>query len=338
MTFEHFIGIDVSKDTLDFCVRNQKSILLNTVCTNNKKGINALMRKLRKLTDFEMTSSLFCLEHTGIYNNHLVECLCTMKATIWIESALRIKQSQGMLRGKNDKTDAERIAFYAYTYRDQIKIWEPQREEVLKMKKLITIRERIIKLIKQINFPLKENQQFESKAYNKIEERLFKAPLLALKKQLSEVENQIKQIIKQDTELKRTTELITSISGIGLITAVNVIVASNEFKSISDPQKFACYSGVAPFEYQSGTSIRGKTKVSQLANKKIKTLLHLAAMAAISKAGELQDYFLRKTSEGKNKMSTLNAVRNKLIRRIFAVVKRGAPYEKNIPNNAWILA
>lgn len=332
MTFQHFIGIDVSKDTLDFCVRNQSGILLSNVCTNNKKGVNSMIRKIRSIKDFKTEHALFCMEHTGIYNNCLIDFLSRLNAKIWLESALRIKQSQGMLRGKSDRVDAERIALYAYTYRDQTTFFKPQREAVVKLKKLIVARERIVKLIKQINVPLNENKLFATKDEIALERQLFKAPLNALKKQLLEVEKHIKRTIAEDEELKRVSNLIQSVNGIGLIISINIIVATNEFQSITDPQKFACYSGLAPFEHRSGTSIRGRSKVSNLANKKNKTLFHLAAMAAISKAGELQDYYHRKVQEGKNKMSVLNAVRNKLVRRIFAVVKRGTPYEKYYVN------
>jgi len=122
---------------------------------------------------------------------------------------------------------------------------------------------------------------------------------------------------------------MTSIPGIGPATTIEVLVATNELQTITEPKKPACHAGVAPFEYRSGTSIRGKTKVSQHARKRLKYLFHLAAMSAIRVKGELQDYYQRKVKEGKNKMLVLNAVRNKLIHRLYAVVKRGEKYDKN---------
>ena len=124
-------------------------------------------------------------------------------------------------------------------------------------------------------------------------------------------------------------QLITSVNGIGFVTASYILVTTNEFINISDPKKYACYSGVVPFEHTSGTSIRGKNRVSQMANKKIKTLLHMAALTAIKMKGEIQDYYLRKVKEGKNKMSILNAIRNKLVLRIFACITQNRVYENN---------
>lgn len=90
-----------------------------------------------------------------------------------------------------------------------------------------------------------------------------------------------------------------------------------------------CHAGVAPFEHRSGSSVRGKTRVSHHARKRLKSLFHLAAMSSIRAKGELRDYYQRKVGEGKNKMLVLNAVRNKIIHRIYAVVRRGEKYDKN---------
>ena len=125
---------------------------------------------------------------------------------------------------------------------------------------------------------------------------------------------------------------MTSVTGVGPVVAVNILVTTDEFKKFETPAQFACYSGVAPFEHTSGKSIRGRSRVSHLANKKIKTLLNLAARAAITAKGELREYYLRKVAQGKNKMSVLNAIRNKIIQRIFCVIKRGTPYQKNYLN------
>lgn len=90
-------------------------------------------------------------------------------------------------------------------------------------------------------------------------------------------------------------------------------------------RKFACYSGIAPFEYQSGTSVHGKTQVSSIANQQVKRMLHLAAMTAIHFDTELREYYIRRQADGKSKMAIINIIRNKLVARVFAVVKRGTP-------------
>nr|WP_242689215.1 IS110 family transposase [Pedobacter sp. SYSU D00535] len=136
-------------------------------------------------------------------------------------------------------------------------------------------------------------------------------------------------MIQSDPQLRRLFDLVTSVPGVGKITATQVIICTNEFKNIDTAKKFACYSGVAPFKKESGM-YKGKTMVSNMANKKVKMLLHLSALVAIRYNQEIKDYYRRKVTEGKkNKMSVINADRNKLILRIFAGVNRDREYEKN---------
>ncbi|KAA6305035.1 hypothetical protein EZS27_043314, partial [termite gut metagenome] len=119
--------------------------------------------------------------------------------------------------------------------------------------------------------------------------------------------------------------------GVGNQVAVKMIVETNAFKDFKHAREFCSHAGVAPFRYDSGTSVRSKSKVSQRADKSIKALLHLAALSVATrkKDGELREYYIRKVAEGKNKMSVLNAVRAKLVLRMFAVIKRNKFYEKN---------
>lgn len=110
------------------------------------------------------------------------------------------------------------------------------------------------------------------------------------------------------------------------------MITTNEFKNIHKAQQYACYAGIAPFEHSSGTSIRGRTRVSHKANKSVKTLLHLAALTAIRYNTDKKNYYNRKIEQGKNKMLVINAVRNKLVHRVFACVTQNRPYEKNNNN------
>ena len=105
-----------------------------------------------------------------------------------------------------------------------------------------------------------------------------------------------------------------------------LITYTNAFTKFKDARKFASFCGIAPFPNSSGTSIRGTTKVSHLANKKIKSLLDLCAKSAIQYNPEMKVYYHKRIEKGKNKMSTINIIRNKIVSRVFAVVKRQTPY------------
>jgi len=140
------------------------------------------------------------------------------------------------------------------------------------------------------------------------------------------VERSLKAILKSDTRLWTTYKLVTGIKGIGLIVASYMIVYTHNFTRFDTWRKFACFSGIAPFDHESGTSVKGKTKVSPIANKRLKTMLHLSAICAIHTDTELKEYYHRRLAEGKPKMSVINIIRNKLVSRAFAVVKRGTPF------------
>ena len=121
-----------------------------------------------------------------------------------------------------------------------------------------------------------------------------------------------------------------SISGFGQVIASKLIVATQGFMRITNPRSLACYSGIAPFEHRSGTSIKGITRVSHLANKDLKKMLHMAALVTIRKGNIMHDYYKRKVAKGKSKMSVINAVRNKLIHILMACIKNDTIYQKKL--------
>ncbi|HCN83495.1 MAG TPA: IS110 family transposase [Sphingobacteriaceae bacterium] len=328
MEFTYFIGTDVSKNELDLAVMRGKTLLFHKEIANKPAAIVAFMKDLGKLADFDLARAVFCMEHTGIYSNHLLAILHSRKALVCLEAATQIKNSLGNIRGKNDKIDAMRIAEYAYKNRECLRLWQPKREVILQLAHLSATRSRLIEAQKALKTPLRETGDFIPKNMAKQNSQLCSKTLHAIETDLAKVEKAISEIIAADQELRRLFSLITSVDGIGKVTAVQIIISTNEFKDIKVPKKFACYSGVAPFTKESGL-FKGKARVSHMANKKVKTLLHLSALSAIRYNLDLKEYYQRKViQEKKNKMSTINAVRNKLILRIFACVNQNRPYEK----------
>lgn len=327
MQFDYFIGIDVSKATLDFAVAKANQVLFHQQVSNDKKGITEFLKVLRQQTKAAMGQCLFCLEHTGIYNNPLLKALHQLSTNIWVERAVHIQESMGMTRGKTDQVDAKRIALFAYKNRDEARLWTPPRTVIVQLDRLTAQRARLVKVIKQLQTPLTDSKGFIDKVERKAEQQACAGSLKALKADLKSADKAILELAQADPELKRLFERVTSIIGISQTTAAEIIVTTNEFKSITDPKKFACYAGVVPFERSSGQR-KGRPQVSHMANKKVKSLLHLGAMSAIQHCTQLKTYYQRKVKEGKNKMLVLNNVRNKLVLRIFACVREDRNYEE----------
>lgn len=123
-TYRYFVGIDVSKDELDFALIESNKALLHLEVSNDNKGINQFIKQAKSQhKDFSIDNTLFCLEHTGIYNNPVLGYLHRKHADIWLEQASQIKLSMGISREKNDKVDAQKIGLYAYKNREDVRLW-----------------------------------------------------------------------------------------------------------------------------------------------------------------------------------------------------------------------
>ena len=328
MNYSFFVGIDISKKTLDFAVRDRNGLLFHIKMDNSMAGLNQFKQEcLAK--NINLRQCLICCEHTGVYSQNILALATENDFSLWLESSLRIKRSLGLQRGKSDKIDAMRISEYAFRYSDQATLWQPERQKISKLRQLVSLRKRLLNAKNTLRVPLDEVADFQDKKLQKEMEKLNRKPIEALEKQIADVEKKIKVLIKEDDSLKHLFEIVTSVDGVGEVVFCEMVIATNEFKLFSCPRKFACYSGIAPFEHSSGTSIRGGTRVSHLANKQMKKLLHMAALSVVSGKGEMANYYHRKVEQGKNKMLVLNAVRNKIIHRVFACIRDNRKYEKN---------
>lgn len=323
----YILGIDVSKKKLDSALTLDGRQFHEVQIENRTKTILAYFRDLKKQLS-SLENLVVCLEHTGVYGQPLLDVLVKNQVKVCVYPAMQIKKSLGITRGKNDRIDAIRIAQYGFKNKGDLTFWRPQRDCIQKLKALLVTRERLVKSRVQLEVPIAECSEFIAPSIRKSMITYCQQALNAIKKDIAHIDAAIKALVRTDNQVCQQRDLATSVSGIGDITALNMIVSTNEFTKICESKKFACYSGVAPFEHRSGSSIRGKTRVSKMANMTLKRLLHLAAMSAIRHNQELQAYYHRKVNAGKNKMSVLNAVRNKLISRVFACIKNQRKYQK----------
>jgi len=317
--YKYFFGVDISKKTIDVTLAKDAQ-LIHRQFSNDSTGMDELMQWLREL-DLNFSNVLFCMEATGLYCFPLTQFLAGNAI-----DAAQIKKASSLDRGKNDKIDSRRIAIYASKNIDRMRLWKPLSSTLEKIKHLASLRERLVETKKRLITPINEFEEVGDVVMAKLLAKTIKSSLAAIDKDLKNVEIRIISIVNEDENLKQLYKLITSVVGIGFVTAINLIVYTNGFTVLRDTRKLACYCGVAPFEYSSGSSIRGKTKVHYMANKKLKCNLHMASLSAVKLDPDLKAYYERKIAEGKNKMSVLNAVKNKLLARVIAVVNRQEEY------------
>jgi len=318
-----FIGIDVSAATLDICIKVNDSFT-SVVINNQIKDIRNFLQP------FQQQSVMIGMENTGRYNWAFYEALSGFEFTTYVISPLHLKKSMGLVRGKNDKIDAERIVHFLVKNYTELRPWVCPGSTIQKLKVLITERNYRIKSKRQLSTMDKDYAKMRTLGLERPLAKMNKRLKAALDAQILEIEKEIEQLLKGDPEIKKQVALIRSVPGVGKVLSWVIIAKTNGFSSIRTPREMACYCGVAPFEYQSGTSIYRRPAVSHLADKTLKSLLHMGAMSAIRLQNDLGEYYRRKVAEGKNKMSVINAVRNKIIHRIYAVIKNQIIYQNNL--------
>jgi len=327
MDYNVIVGIDQSKLTIDaalLMVSNHEQKVTEQF-ENNAKGFKRMLLWIEKQSSCSLQEVLLCTEHTGLYSYPLSVFCQQHQLSLWLENALQIKQSLGIQRGKNDRADARRIAQYAFTHRHRAKLYAMPAKTLLALKQLLAYRERLVesrKSFKTAQGELKEFKADLSGLVIKETESLLKT----IDRKIEKVNQSMLQLVKEDAPLYKQYQLITTIPAIGNITALYLLVYTDGFSRFDTWKQFACYCGVAPFDHQSGTSIKRRTRVSNLANKKLKSLLTMCALVMIKNHPEFKRYYERRKAEGKHSMSVINVLRNKLISRVFAVMKRGTAY------------
>jgi transposase len=324
------IGIDISKEKLDLCLQSGKTVVSEWELSNSMPAIRSSLAQVLKDQGVAVSELLICAEYTGQYSYPL-SCACkALSVDLWLENPAQIKLSSGVQRGKDDRLDARKIAAYAMRFQDRVRLFSLPERHLVTLKQLISERDMYMSDKSKYCGQLTDQRRFMDEAdYAEKSGRMGRL-LKELEGVIDEIEARIQALIDSDDDLKRQHELLLSIDGIGEQTAVKMIVETNGFRDFDNARKFCCHAGVAPFRYTSGSSVRSRCGVSQRADKSIKRVLHMAALTVATRMkGELHDYYVRKVAEGKNKMSVLNAVRAKLVCRMFAVIKNDTPYEKN---------
>ena len=327
MKVSFFVGVDVSKATLDvaFCQKETPDVMNHKQFANSTSGCQQLLGWLEK-KEISKGECFFIMEHTGWYTLLLCCFLQEKEMPYKLYSPLHLKRSLGLIRGKNDKIDAKRLAHFAFLHRHELQAMQLPSASLLRLKNLFAFRDRLIKTQSSLKVTMQDLKDTSAIIDNSFIIKQSENQLNMIKKQVKETEAQIKDMVEQDKEIKKNLKLLCSVPGIGFVTAIALIIYTQNFSAFEDSRKFASYCGVAPFEYRSGSSIRGQTRISQYANKRVKALLTNGASSAIQHDEEIRAYYQRKIAEGKPKMVVVNAVRAKLINRAFATIRRGTEY------------
>jgi len=327
--WEFTLGVDVSKNTLDIsCSELNEHVKIK----NGTEGFTVFL-KWCKHFKIDLKQSFLVMEFTGGYEYKLIQ-FCESRGILYTRiPGLAIKNSLGITRGKNDKVDSSRIAQYGEEKHKSLTPSRPLNPAIVSLKELLSFRKRLVRENAGYQATIKERIHMYGGNKKDIIVKKLEQKLKGNIKNIAAIEAEMLNIVAQDEKISINYSLITSIKGIGKINGLMTIAFTENFTSFTNPRSYAVYVGVVPFDHSSGISIKGRKRVSHIANKELKQELNQAARSAMEWDKEMRSY-------GEEKLKTkcykivLNNIKFKLILRMFAVVKRGEIYVENYRNVA----
>ena len=311
---KHFFGIDVSKDTLDIYDFKGNHYQF----PNNLKGF----KKLLKLMDL---FSHVVMEATGYYHTRLAYFLLEHGIAVSIENPLKIKRfiQMKLSKVKTDKSDAKMI--YQYAVSQELKLWQGESKN----------QQECLQIIRLLSTYTKQETQLKNKIHgeevlnnpSKLVVQSLKRQLKCIEKESKKLELALEKMVK--IEHQEDITLLKSIPGIGNKTAMMLLVFTDGFKRFNSSKELCSYAGITPVIRESGSSVKGRPRMSKIGNPKLRNLLFMCSFNACKYNRSCKALFDRIVAKGKSKKLALIAVCNKLLKQAFSIIKNGIPYDDN---------
>lgn len=312
------VGVDVSKLTLDMHIQ---SLNKHRKINNSAEGLKDMLAWLKAL-NIQLCDVWMVMEYTGGYEYRLVQCCKGRSIDCTRVAGLEIKKSLGMQRGKTDKVDAKRIAEYGFEKSHKLQAQPASCQTAIRLKMLLTQRAGFINDRKANEHRMKETMcMMDLKASDSLVKN-YKKAIGQTNKMIAAVEENLKACIEANPAYINNFSLLRSIPGIGPVNAWMVLADTENFTRFTDARKYGAHCGIVPYKHQSGTSIKGKGRVSHMANKEMKAVLDMAARASAIHNPEMAEYYERRAALGKHHLSIMTAIKFKLVLTMFSVVKK----------------
>lgn len=325
------LGIDVAQKELVVCLGRMYNdwtpeLYGSKTFANTEKGFGAMILWVKKHTA-EQNPVQYVMEATGVYHESLAYFLEGKGHTVSIVLPNKISNYFRTLDVKTvtDKTASEAIARFGLERK--LDSWKPPKEIFRGLKQLTRERDQIVEERTMVKNRL-HAEETEACPHKKSVARL-KARIKLLNKQVADIKEEIAAMVKGEKELAKSIEIICSIPGIGLLTAATVLAETNGFELIRNKRQLTSYAGLDVSEKQSGTSVKGKPKISKKGNKHLRKAMHLPALAAIRYEEQFKGIFTRLVSKHGVKMKAAVAVQRKLLELIYTLYKTKTVYNKD---------
>jgi transposase len=325
------VGIDVAQKELVVSLGRlledlSVEIYSSKAFPNNQKGYNTLMDWAKKLSDSSVAIQ-FVMEATGVYHEALAYFLVDRSCDVVVVLPNKISNYFRTLEVKtiNDYTAAEAITRFGLERK--LEHWHRPDPTLKKLRQLCRERNQIIE-----TRTVTKNQLHAEKAEaepNSGTIGRLKQLIVMLNKQVSQVKTEIESLIKSKEELTKAVNLITTITGVGVLTTATVLAETNGFELVRNKKQLTSYAGLDVREKQSGTSVKGKPSISKRGNRYLRKAMHLPALAAIRNDPKFKSLFVRLVEKHGIKMKAVVAVQRKLLEMIFTIYKTKIPYQVN---------
>lgn len=310
-------GIDLASEKFDVSFVDDKGVSRHIVVKNTRTQIEKFLDKLP-------SQCRLVAEHTGVYGDLLLKLADMREISICYVSGYEIKHSMGLSRGKSDPVDATRIREYGERYADKLEDTHFPSDTIYELRELYATRRTFVQQRKQIQTILRGDEHRPNKsclAYDAKHQMIDQLDI-----QIEAIEKKMQELINNDDNLSKTLAIAQSIPGIGPVTAIELIIKTDNFTRVNTAKKCATLAGIAPFPNSTGKSNKGN-HVSHMGDKQLKSLLHMCARSAIAHFEKMRLYKVKKYDiEHKHIFVVLNNVANRLLKILYALVKKGEMY------------
>ena len=312
------LGIDISKLKFNVCLIQTGGKLKHKVFANHQAGFEELSEWLLRQSVEQVHA---CLEATGTYGEALALFLHEAGQTVSIINPAAIKAFAGsrLSRTKTDKVDAELIARFCQA--QQPPAWTPLAAEVRELQALVRRLESLIEMR-----VMEENRLSSGITVDTVRHSIEEL-LNHLNTQIKRTEKLIRDHINNHPTLKRQSQLLDSIPGIAEATAALLLSEMTNIKEYRSARQVAAYAGLIPRERQSGSSVRGRTRLSKIGNARLRRALYFPAITALRCSPFFQQWAKGLQERGKSKMSVICAVMRKLVHLVYGVLKSEKPFD-----------
>lgn len=310
-------GIDLASEKFDASFIDSDGRARHIVVKNTKPQIE-------KFLDTLPADCRLVAEHTGVYGDLLLKLADIRNIPVSYVSGYEVKHSMGLSRGKSDPLDAARIREYGERYVDKLEDTHFPSETIYELRELYTTRHMLVHQRKQLQAMLKGDDKRPSKSHAAREVKLQMVEQLNNK--IASLEKEMAELIDNDESLSKTSAIVQSVPGIGPVTATELIIKTDNFKRVNTAKKCATLAGIAPFPNATGKSDKG-CHVSHMGDRQLKSLLFMCARSSVVHFEKMRLYKMKKHEiEHKHIFVVLNNVANRLLKILYALVKKGEFY------------